>query len=80
MQAFFEYFQALPGQRRLIGYTVYGDHYYAGPGQWGHLTSWPAGVLAWLAGRLARWLAGCFPGWLARLLMGWLDVGPLAAC
>lgn len=33
LQAFFEHFQSLPGQQRLIGYTVYGDKYYAGPGQ-----------------------------------------------
>jgi hypothetical protein len=33
VQAFFEHFQSLPGQQRLIGYTVYGDQYYAGPGQ-----------------------------------------------
>lgn len=33
VQAFFAYFQSLPGQQRLIGYTVYGDKYYAGPGQ-----------------------------------------------
>jgi len=33
-QAFFEFFEALPGQQRLIGYTMYGDTYYAGPGQW----------------------------------------------
>jgi hypothetical protein len=32
LQAFFEYFQALPGQQRLIGYSVYGDTYYAAPG------------------------------------------------
>jgi hypothetical protein len=34
LQAFFEFFQALPGQQRLVGYSVYGDTYYAGPGQW----------------------------------------------
>jgi hypothetical protein len=33
LQAFFEYFQSLPGQQRLIGYTVYGDTYYAAPGE-----------------------------------------------
>lgn len=33
LQAFFEFFQALPGQQRLVGYSVYGDTYYAGPGQ-----------------------------------------------
>ncbi|KAF6265605.1 Alpha/beta knot methyltransferase [Scenedesmus sp. NREL 46B-D3] len=30
-EAFFAYFQGLPGPKRLIGYSVYGDTYYAGP-------------------------------------------------
>lgn len=30
-EAFYEFFQALPGQQRLVGYSVYGDTYYAGP-------------------------------------------------
>lgn len=33
LQAFFEFFQGLPGQQRLVGYSVYGDTYYAGPGR-----------------------------------------------
>jgi tRNA (cytidine/uridine-2'-O-)-methyltransferase len=33
LQAFFSYFQSLPGPKRLIGYSVYGDTYYAGPGE-----------------------------------------------
>jgi hypothetical protein len=31
-QDFFAFFQGLPGPKRLIGYSVYGDTYYAGPG------------------------------------------------
>ncbi|WIA14155.1 hypothetical protein OEZ85_002697 [Tetradesmus obliquus] len=30
-QAFFAFFQGLPGPKRLVGYSVYGDTYYAGP-------------------------------------------------
>jgi hypothetical protein len=31
-QAFYDYFTSLPGPKRLIGYSVYGATYYAGPG------------------------------------------------
>ncbi len=30
--AFFAYFQRLPGPKRLVAFTVYGTSYYAGPG------------------------------------------------
>jgi tRNA(Leu) C34 or U34 (ribose-2'-O)-methylase TrmL len=46
-QAFYEYFMALPGPKRMIGYSVYGSTYYAGPGGCGEFLE-GVGKLLWV--------------------------------
>ena len=33
-QEFRDFFANLPGSKRLVAFTVYGEKYYAGPGMW----------------------------------------------
>lgn len=48
--AFFNHWQALPGPKRLVGYSVYGDQYYGAPGT----------TLPWSAGSIVAALAALY--------------------